>query len=320
MNVFLPTLSQMGFLFSLIILGYVLARFKCVPSNSAGVLSKLENNAFMPALVCSTFLKNFNLKSLGDAWQYLVGGLAFVSVMIIIALMFSRIATKDSYLRNIYTYGLSFPNFAFMGNAIVSAIYPDVFMHYLIFVIPAWIAIYVWGVPYLLMPAHEKSGGMFSGLKNLANPMFIAMVVSMILGLSGAAKFLPEFIYSTERDSVISVLGACMSPVAMLLTGMTIAKISLKSAFTSLKIYGVSLFRLIVIPLCVIGALILLPIPTDVKTCGLCFSAMPLGLNTIVVPAAYGKDTSVASSLALISHLLSCITIPLVFMLYALTI
>ena len=318
MNVFLPTLGQMGFLFSLIILGYVLARFKCVPSNSAGVLSKLENNAFMPALVCSTFLKNFNLKSLGEAWQYMVGGLAFVSVMILIAIIASRIFTRDTYLRNIYTYGLSFPNFGFMGNAIVSVIFPDVFMNYLIFVIPAWIAIYIWGVPYLLMPAHEKSGGALSGLKNLVNPMFIAMVVSMILGLTGVAKFLPEFIYSTERDSVISVLGACMSPIAMILTGMTIAKISLKAAFTSIKIYVVSLFRLAVTPVIIVFILFLLPIPEDIKICGICFSAMPLGLNTIVIPSAYGKDTTAASSLALISHLLSCITIPLVFMLYAL--
>ena len=42
---------------------------------------------------------------------------------------------------------------------------------------------------------------------------------------------------------------------------------------------------------------------------------MPLGLNTLVIPAAYGKDTSAAAGMALVSHLLSCITIPLVFLL-----
>jgi predicted permease len=43
--------------------------------------------------------------------------------------------------------------------------------------------------------------------------------------------------------------------------------------------------------------------------------AMPLGLNTIVVPGAYGKDTTDAASMALISHILSIITIPIIFML-----
>ena len=40
---------------------------------------------------------------------------------------------------------------------------------------------------------------------------------------------------------------------------------------------------------------------------------MPLGLNTIVIPNAYGKDTTVASGMALISHVLSVISIPLIF-------
>jgi predicted permease len=42
---------------------------------------------------------------------------------------------------------------------------------------------------------------------------------------------------------------------------------------------------------------------------------MPLGLNTLVIPAAYGKDTSAAAGMALVSHFLSCISIPLVFLL-----
>ena len=48
--------------------------------------------------------------------------------------------------------------------------------------------------------------------------------------------------------------------------------------------------------------------------CAVCAIAMPLGLNTIVIPSAYGKDSTVAAGMAIISHLLSCITIPLVFM------
>lgn len=40
---------------------------------------------------------------------------------------------------------------------------------------------------------------------------------------------------------------------------------------------------------------------------------MPLGLNTIVIPSAYGKDTSVAAGMAVISHLLAVVTIPVIF-------
>lgn len=51
-------------------------------------------------------------------------------------------------------------------------------------------------------------------------------------------------------------------------------------------------------------------------TCAFCVMCMPMGLNGIVIPAAYGKDTTDAAGMALITHLLSVVTIPLMFMLF----
>ena len=45
----------------------------------------------------------------------------------------------------------------------------------------------------------------------------------------------------------------------------------------------------------------------------LCATAMPLGLNTVVFPAAFGGDTTPGASMALVSHLMSVITIPIMF-------
>ena len=43
--------------------------------------------------------------------------------------------------------------------------------------------------------------------------------------------------------------------------------------------------------------------------------ATPLGLNTIVYPAAYGGDTKPGASMAMVSHILSVITIPVMYLL-----
>jgi hypothetical protein len=42
---------------------------------------------------------------------------------------------------------------------------------------------------------------------------------------------------------------------------------------------------------------------------------MPLGLSPVFIPAGYGKDTSKAAAMTLVSHLASMITIPLLFVL-----
>ena len=102
----------------------------------------------------------------------------------------------------------------------------------------------------------------------------------------------------------------------MLLTGMTVAKTDFLSMFKKTSVYIVSAVRLLAMPLVAVVLFIFLKLPYGLMLCTVCALAMPLGLNTIVIPNAYGKDTSVAASMALVSHLASIGTIPLVFMLF----
>ena len=311
MTVFISTLSQMAFLFLLIVIGYLLTRFRIIGESAPSLLSKLENWIFIPALVLGTFMNNFTVAQFASSGKFILGGAVVVLIGAPIAVLISRLCAKDDYTRGLYTYGLAFSNFGFMGNAVVSALFPDVFMNYLIFVLPFWILIYLWGVPSLLMPKKEGGSSVLSGLKNLINPMFIGMVAGMIFGL------LP-FEMPTFFTAAVSSLGACMSPVAMLLTGMTVATIPLKRIFSRVSVYVISAVRLLLFPLVGLGVLLLFPdIPQDVALCSICALAMPLGLNTIVIPSAYGRDTTVGAGMALISHVLSVLTIPLIFTLYA---
>lgn len=301
------TLQQMAFLFSLIIIGYLLMKLKAIPQNSEVVLSKLENYLFIPALVLSTFIANFTIDKLASAGSLLLFSIGMELLVIPIALLSAKLITKDKYIRKIYLYGLSFSNFSFMGNAIVKALFPDIFLEYIIFTLALWTLIYLWGAPSLLIGA-ENGGGILSRLKNLLNPMFVCMILGIIIGLTGIK--LPAF-----TTSLIDSVSACMSPVAMLITGMTIAKIDIKSVLKIKSIYVVTFLRLIVYPLIFIGVYYLfgLDMPRSFVVCVVVSLAMPLGLNTIVIPSAYGKDVTVASGMALVSHILSAATIPIIF-------
>lgn len=310
MELFISTLSRMGFLLLLMITGFVVVKAKALPDNCTQVLSKLENNVFIPALVMGTFMTKFTPDSIAVSGKYLLCGLVVVCVCIPLAILVAKCLTKDAYLRNIYTYGLAFSNFGFMGNAVVQALFPDVFVNYLIFVLPFWAGIYLWGTPFLLIGREKQKKGLQSLLKPFTNPMLIGMLIGVVLGLSSLP--LPDFV-----APAVTTLGDCMSPVAMLLTGMTIANIDLKKAFTNFAVYVASLIRLVVLPLIAIGVLLLMKIEYSLALCVVCCLAMPLGLSPVVVPAGYGKDTSDAAGMALISHLLSCITIPVVFMLFS---
>ena len=308
MAVFLSTLNQIAFLFTLIAAGYILAKLGVLPEGASKVLAKLENTIFIPALVLGTFIENFTVERLASAWKLLLVSTVIVIVMIPVSILVSKAVTRDKYIQNIYTYGLAFSNFGFMGNAVVSAMFPEIFFEYLLFTLPLWVEIYVWGVPVLLMGDTDKKQTFKDRVKPFFNPMFISMIIGIVIGLLKIP--MPPFL-----GAVLDSSSACMSPVAMLLTGITVSTISFKKTFSDVKTYIISAVRLLAIPLAFIGISMLVPVFEDktLLTCALCSLAMPLGLNTIVIPSAYGKDTTVAANMALISHLLALATIPLVF-------
>ena len=326
MDLLIPTINQMIFLFTLILIGFVLVRTKVMDISAASVLSKLENNLFIPALVAGTFINNFTLETFSSAWKILLFSLVLELLLIPCMVFIGKKCTPDRYLQKICIYGLCFSNFGFMGNAVVKAIFPDIFTEYILFTLPLWSCIYLWGVPALLIPeeaqAAETSDSTVGSpdkhsvlsrklkkrLKSFVNPMIIAMFIGMLIGLSGMK--LPASI-----QSVITVSGDCMSPIAMLLTGITIGSMDLKGTLRVPCIYTSTLLRLIVIPAVFMGLLLFIPVPETMAVCMICSLAMPLGLSTVVVPRGYGKDTSVAAGMALVSHLVSLVTIPVIFLL-----
>lgn len=316
MNLFVPILNQMLFLFAFILIGVILSKGNFVPENSVAVLSKLENLVFVPALAMGTFIRNCNVDVLDKMWRILVLGVASVLFCIALALPLSRLCFKENYLRKMATYGLAFSNFGFMGNAIVLGVFgEEVFFEYTVFTLPFWSAIYAWGAPALLISGSSESGErvpLGQRLKSFLNPMLIGMVIGVVIGLSGLR--VPSAVMS-----VVEVAGDCMSPVAMLLTGMTVGRLSLWTLLKKWRLYLTTAIKLLVYPLVFFAVLLLLP-HNDFFTdtffkCAMCVATMPMGLNTIVIPAAYGKDTTDAAGLALVSHLFSILTVPLGFLL-----
>lgn len=324
MEIFAATCGQTIYLFILILIGFFLTKWKLLPEGTAKILAKLENMLFIPALMLKTFMDDFTVDRLGESGMLFLFSSALLIVIVPLAMLLSRILTRDAYTQNIFTYGLCFSNFGYVGISVVSAVFPAYAADYLVFVMPLYILIYVWAVPALLM--NEGKTSLKQKLKSLVNPMFVGMFIGMVLGilLSALPAFeLPAWLLPpvTAVDTCVDALKNCMSPVAMILTGITVANIDFKKTFTNLSIYGVTAVRLVVLPILFLLALRFLPpllglsVPENIFVCAIASLAMPLGLNTVVIPSAYGRDVSVAAGMALVSHLLGCITIPLVFML-----
>ena len=91
-----------------------------------------------------------------------------------------------------------------------------------------------------------------------------------------------------------------------------------KEILTDKKVYFATIYRLFIAPALVILLLWLAKAPVYMMGLALFAYATPLGMNTVVFPAAFGGETKTGASMALISHTLCVITIPVMYALFTL--
>lgn len=304
MEVFKLTLGQILQLFLFMLIGFILKRRNILSDETGALLSKLETLIFMPALIINSFVTNCtwgNLTSNLDLILYSIGTLA---VSTLLAIPFSRLFSKEPLERSYYKYSLVIPNFGFVGNAIIMGVLgSEQLFQYLIFCIPVNLYLYSIAIRWL----SRNDGNKFS-FRSLLNPIFLSVIIGMVIGLTQIP--LPSFLSTT-----LSAASGCMAPIAMLVTGFIIGEYDLKKLFRLKKVYILSIARLVIIPLLFYFVLKLFNVADNLLIILVSYLAMPLGLYTILVPAANGDDTTTGASMALISNLLAVVTIPLVFML-----
>lgn len=312
LSTFQATLSPMLVMFLCIVIGFTLNKKKLSPDNTATVLSKLENFVLVPALIVNTFMKYCTVASLRDQYKLILYSVLATVAAIALAHPVSNLFEKDAYKRNIYRYAIAFGNFGFMGNAIVPAILgEEVLYNYLLFTLPLNLACYSWGVSILIPSGHKKK----SVLSVFANPVVIAIAVGALLGLLGVEKYIPGFVMTT-----ITNLSACMGPIAMILTGFVVGGYDVLTLLKNKKVYIAAALRLFLLPALFIGLLAVCGADRQTLFLALFAFATPLGLNTVVFPAAYECDTSTGASMAMISHTVCVITIPLMYALLSVVI
>ena len=300
MSAFSTILDQMLFLFLCMLVGFTLNRTRILPPDADVVISRLENYAFVPALVINSFRTYCTAANLGGNAGALGGSVVCVAIYIAFGLVLApRFARNDGEV-GIYRYAIAVTNFGFMGNSLVQALMGDeALFRYLIMTLPANVFAFSAGI--IWMTAGKKR---FSP-RMLVNPLFLSMLIGMVLGLTRCP--LPGFL-----TKALDGCAACFSPLAMVLTGYVVGKYDIPGLFKRKPVYVLCALRLVILPLLCLAVCKLLKVPGDITSLLVIFSAMPLGLNTIVFPAAYGGDETLGASMAVISNLVGLATVPLV--------
>ena len=310
-------------LFLFIVIGFIIKKCKILPPDAGKVLAKLETYVFFPALSFSTMAKNCRIETLSVHLLNLAVSIFGVALAVGISMMLSPLFVKEKGMeRGVYNYALAFGNSGYVGDPLVNSMHGDLMLsYYKMYTMPISIAIYTWGLSRMI-PKNTNGDGIFKKIKSILNPPMIALFLGIFFGLTGIIGYLPNMISDTIY-STLDALKACVGPSAMILAGITIASYDFSEMIKDKKVYIATALRLIVIPTVIISALfgfkellnLIFGLSIGNTVLFLCFFAVaaPLGLNTVVFPEAYGGNPKTGASMAMISHTLSVITIPLLY-------
>lgn len=283
----------------ILILAFICYRIKLLNQEGNRNLSNLLLMIVNPCLIITTYQTDYD--------PHLVRGLllAFVAAIVahIIGILIARfcISPKGNMDYAIDRFGTVYANCGFMGIPLIYSVLGSEGVFYL----TAYITVFnvlSWTHGLALLEGHFSWARLREGI---TSPLVIGTFVGMLL------FFLQLRLPEVLLDSM-NYIADMNTPLAMIIAGLSVAQADLKKIFINLRIYYISLLKLIVVPLAVLIFLVVFQIDYNVAYTILIASACPTATTVTMMAIRFHKNYKYASEIFAFSTVLSIITIPLI--------
>ena len=199
-------------------------------------------------------------------------------------------------------------NTGFFGLPIVNALFPDApeaAAYSCMFCVS--LNILAWTVGVFTLTGDRK----YISLKAaFLNPTVLAVAAGFVLYLVRSKDWIPELV----RGGVKTVSGMS-TPLCLFILGIRLATMDLKKLFTQPFVYMISLGKMIVFPLFCFALVLFLPLDPVFKASMLILGATPCASVILNLAELHNSGQELAANCALLSTLLSIVTIPLLSLL-----
>lgn len=302
------TIIQLALQMALMVLAGILARKTHIVDDKFSVsASSLILNLILPCMIVDVLNIELSLDQL-HAGILLIGLSILVFIIIIIlATLFSHLASpqKDAFSKAM-RYAITFSNYAFMGYPVARTLYgSEGLFGMTLFTIFIRLAFYL-SAPLILSGSSENST--LNNKRILLRPLLSPPVIAVVIGLT---LYLTPITVPVPLSNALSSIGSASTPMGMLVCGMTIANVPLKSIFDDRRVILTALARNLLAPALVLLVLIFLPIDTLSLHIAVIYSALPIASSLSPMSIKYETAPELSATSIFISTLLSIITLPL---------
>lgn len=297
---FIVILNQIAVLFILIVVGFMLKKLKILDDRFEKGLAGLIISVTLPALIITSMNYEFSKELLGNSLMILGYGASTFALMILVSYIFSKIFHLENPQKGVYQFLIVFPNTGFIGFPILNAVFGREAIFYAsIFNVIFNILLWTLGV-YFVSKEKKKIN-----LNMLINSGTVSVVIGFMLFVLSIE--LPYIIHSS-----LQTIGDTTTPLAMIMVGLLLGDARFRVLFKNIKLFVISVIRLIIIPLIVYIILSLFKLPQIVLATVVILSGMPSGANAAIFSRKFESDYKLASQGIFLTTLLSIASIPLI--------
>ena len=282
--------------FLLVVVGFLIKRIKLVDSKGQAAITDLVIYVVLPANILKAFMVKFED---GMGRELIV--MLVISILIqVLSVFYGRFMYRKQSegRRKCLEYGTICSNSGFLGNPIAEGIYGAYGLVLAsVFLIPLRIMMWTSGIAAFSGTSDKKK----TLIRTATHPCIVACAIGLVLMLTGL-RF-PEPVTKS-----LTYLGQCNTALSMLVIGMILTDINVKTLFDkTVVLYTVH--RLVILPLIVFAAVYFLPVSGIVKGVAVILTAMPAGATTSILAAKYEMEPEFATKMVIFSTLLSLPTL-----------
>lgn len=302
--------AQMLMLFGMMSVGYFIWKRGWFDEESYRKLSKIVVNILNPLLAVYGVVG----KEAAGSGNLLLQNLGFVLLFYLLlsaaGFLIALLLRTEKNERALYRLMSGFPNAAFMGIPVITGIYGNESMIYIVFYVLGYnLLLYTYGMALAKKAAadagHAKQGGSAGQWKRMLNPGVLASLFAIVI-------FFFQIPAAPPVAGFCSYMGNATIPMSMLLIGISIAKADVRTLFSNGRMYAFLLLRMLALP---IGMIFLLkPLGADPMIFGI-FAlqlSMPVGSMVTLLAKENGANETVCTNGIVLTTLASLATIPVV--------
>lgn len=303
-------ISQMGVLFLIVVLGFVLTKIGYLDQSLSTRFTTLLVNVTLPCMIISSVTEMDFASAQSQIPLTLAVAIVLLVLMIPLGLLIGLLVRSKRSEKSVYMVMSLCTNLGFMGIPVVSSIFGEhsVILSSLYVMLQG---ILLYSVGFMALAATGSHASAESGKHKLKIPWRSMFNPAMFASLLALVLFFAQVHLPYVLNEAMSMVGGITAPLAMMVVGILLTTVKFREIFSEWRIYVFVVLRQLIGSVAVFFVVSFFVSDPLVVGVAVLMFAMPVGTMVPLFCAQFGHDAVLPTKGLIVSTISSFVIIPI---------